>query len=149
MNLSFNGNVWVNAVTLLHDEGGSPRQTSISKGQKMTWPEFIAKYNSGELWEDEPCNIDLNGERLESGWTEYPHGALVMPERDNHSSQPVTKEQVYIVGHGLWQVRGNSDPSYFLWAYTTGSNPSYPINRKEFENVVEELDSAPVNLPLV
>lgn len=143
-NLSFVGDVWVNAISRYHDEHGNYRETHIYPGRQMTWGEFLVAYNSGSLWEK--VGIDLRrGSKFNAfddprqPWTEDAHGALVRPARDNGLEQPVTREQVYIIGRGLWCER-TGDPNDFTWAHDAHSTA---IPRENFPNLVDELDSPP------
>ena len=148
--LRFVGEVWVNAVSRLHDVEGNYDRTYMYPGSVMSWEEFLSRYNSGRLWTEQ--EIDLEGSDFNvlgdqaQPRKNHPHGALVRPARGNVLDQPVTNGQVYIIGAGLWCLLEKEDPNYLGWAYLPESDGAVPYSRDEFENVVAELDSCPATV---
>jgi len=137
-NLSFEGDIWVNPVVAFHDEYGHYRQTEIGSGKKMSWEDFLSAYADGSLWGEQRFeSVEFNAGD-DQAWTDCPLGCLVAPERDNQTIQPITDQQIYVVGKGWWKVR-NSDPSYFSWAFS-GEN-------SEVQGAIPELSEVPIRLP--
>lgn len=151
--LSFVGDIWVNPVVAVYNHFGRLESTRIKKGRKMSWGTLLSKYKSLALWGrrrfysyyeldgkeidfEEMTKISVTDAAYDRLKTIKPLGCLILPENKNSLPQPVTNQQVYVVGNGLWRLREDIDPSDIEW-----------VNPDDRYLAIEELEDVWLDVP--